>query len=117
MGHYIHDAIVVSSFSSVFLDQAVTKAAELGLQIIGPNAPGLNNLQSFLVCPDGSKEGWLDSNVVDKLREEFLEFLRGYAYLDGSSPLEWVYISYSCDQRTAQVNADTWHPHGHLIQR
>jgi hypothetical protein len=56
-----------------------------------------NDVRSFLVAWDGSKEGWDVSDNADEAREEFVAWLRGAFYDDGSSPLNWVEVQYGGD--------------------
>ena len=65
----------------------------------------VNGSRSFLVAPDGSKEGWLESATGDAMRSEFVAYLRSLAYEDGSTPLSWVELSYGGDDDEVQVYA------------
>ena len=62
MGYMRHDAIVVTSWKREVLDVVAAKARELGLKVLGPSAGVTNGIATFLVCPDGSKEGWEESD-------------------------------------------------------
>jgi hypothetical protein len=68
-------------------------------QVTTPTPSLLNATRSFLVAPDGSKEGWEDSDEGDQRREEFVEWLRGQAYDDGSSPLAWIELYFAAEQQ------------------
>jgi hypothetical protein len=59
----------------------------------------MNSTRSFLVAPDGSKEGWEESDKGDQRREEFVEWLRGQAYNDGSNPLAWIELYFAAEQQ------------------
>ena len=51
------------------------KAVEAGIRktiILGPHK-GVNGYDTYVYCPDGSKEGWSASDASDGLREEFIE--------------------------------------------
>lgn len=108
MGYIRHDAIVVTSWQRDALDAAAAKAQELGLEVIGPSSKAINGVSTFLVCPDGSKEGWAASDEFDAKRAAFLEYLNGERYEDNSSCLAWVAISYGSDYREAVIKAHTW---------
>lgn len=54
----------------------------------------INNYQSFFIPPDGSKEGWCDSNEGDKRRKRFVKYLDQQREEDGSTCLKWVEIQY-----------------------
>jgi hypothetical protein len=94
MGTMIHDAIVVTSWKTDLLRQAAQVATTLGLLVVGPHEPVINAISTFVVCPDGSKEGWAASYAGDELRNKFVEWLDKQRYEDGSSALAWVAIRY-----------------------
>lgn len=56
-----------------------------------------NGTRSFFVAPDGSKEGWEESDDADLARKELTDWLDGQRYGDHSSPLAWVEIQYGDD--------------------
>ena len=110
-----HDAIVVSSFEDAAIKRAVGKAKEIGLEVLGPSSNAFNGYLTILICPDGSKEGWPESNASDHRRAEFLQWLDGERYADNSSSFDWVAIAYSGDDWEAKITAHAWeHP---LIDR
>ncbi len=77
MGYIRHHAIVVTGQHeriSEARQAAVDAGCRLVSEVIGP---GINATSSFLVAPDGSKEGWRDSDEGDAARERFIEWLRG----------------------------------------
>ena len=55
---------------------------------------GLNNYSVVVMIPDGSKEGWPESERGDITRDKFIEELEKVEYEDGSSPWEYVEISF-----------------------
>jgi hypothetical protein len=100
MGYIRHNAIVVTCWDKTRI-AAAHGAAERCL-------PGLvssivdshiNGYHSFLVAPDGSKEGWSDSDKGDAARAEFISWLESQRYEDNSTPFEWVEIAYGSDDR------------------
>lgn len=54
----------------------------------------LNNIQTFIVMPDGSKEHWPESDVGDDFRKSFIAEIESHTYEDGSSPWFWVEVGY-----------------------
>lgn len=101
-----HDAIVVTSCMDEWIDRAAAMARELGLQVLGPSGPLINGYRTFLVCPDGSKEGWVDSDTGDAKREAFLRYLDSVRLADGSSHLEWVSVAYGRDLVDSVITED-----------
>lgn len=75
----------------------------LGVSEVSP--PLWNDARSFAIWWDGSKEGWDASDVADRVRAEFVDWLREQAYEDGSSPLRWVELSYADDDGITMVLA------------
>lgn len=108
MGYIKHDAILVTSWKREALEEAADKARELGLEVLGPSAKVTNGISTFLICPDGSKEGWNESDDYDEKRSEYLGYLNGVRYEDNSSCLSWVAVAYSPDDRGASVTAHAW---------
>lgn len=108
MGYMRHNAIVVTSWKAEAIEAAACRARNLGLTVIVQNEEAINGYRTLLVCPDGSKEGWNESDQGDKQRSDFRDWMNTQRYEDGSSNLEWVEISYGSDDRTAKVEATAW---------
>ena len=112
MGHIVHHAIVVTSWKEDLLVELATYAAGLGAVVIGPSTEAVNGYRTLTVCPDGSKEGWKDSDDGDARRESIKAWLTENRYEDGSSPLEWVEIMYGddlyADYVAPQITDDQW---------
>lgn len=111
MGYLRPTAIIVTGNYGDNAERAHAKAVEIfhqpegfhgPLEVVTPLTPPLmNSSRSFLVAWDGSKEGWSTSDVYDARRAEFIEYLRGEAYDDGSSPLDWIEVQYGGDDGEA----------------
>lgn len=56
----------------------------------------VNGYRSFLVAPDGSKEGWPESADGDARRAEFIAYLRGQS-------LGWVEVQFDDDERETKI--------------
>lgn len=110
MGTIIHDVIVVTSWDEKALKLAhsfcVGKAATFSAfphadnwsQIVSPIIPGLvNGYATFIVAPDGSKEGWDTSDSGDGLRTAIVAELKKFRFDDGSSPLDWIHVRFGDD--------------------
>jgi len=93
MGYIRHDAIVVtgSDYNSSLAD-ARDKAIELGL-LCSPIVDGaVNGYLSFLIAPDGSKEGWDHSHEAEAARTEWIKWVRAeHPYLN------WAHVSFGGD--------------------
>ena len=108
MGYMRHDAILVTSWNEGAILSAAAKAHEIGLEVLGPSAKAMNNIRTLLVCPDGSKEGWKESDAFDVKRAAFFDYLNSVRHEDNSSPLSWVSLAYSSDERAAEITAHAW---------
>lgn len=59
--------------------------------LVGPVQSVVNGYLSFAFLPDGSKEGWEDSDLGDEFRQRFID-LFSFAHGDGSSPFDVLVI-------------------------
>jgi hypothetical protein len=75
MGYIMHDAIVVTGFLRDEVHRARTEAMDRGLLVSEPVQGTMNGYETFLIAPDGSKEGWKDSNSFDEKRNAWLQWL------------------------------------------
>lgn len=62
-----------------------------------------NGLASFFVAPDGSYQGFGESDAGDARRAEFIAYLRSEYYEDGSSAIKWAEVQYGDDENEAKV--------------
>lgn len=89
------------------VERAHAKALELfdGTQAfvseITPQA--VNGHRSFFVAPDGSKEGWEESDACDTARAAFVKWLRD----DPDFHLEWVEIQFGDDDAQTRIVHDS----------
>ena len=117
MSHVTHHAIVVTSWNEEELKEAHQKAQTIGLMVsaivlhgysdVLPaygtlNQRRINGGGSFFVAPDGSNDGWPESDQGDVRRWHFLKYLREV------ENIIWVEIAYSPDDATAEVTQHTW---------
>jgi hypothetical protein len=89
MGYVKHNAAIVTNWDFKKLESAHKKAKEIyaakfepdvmvrdAARLVSDIIHGITNSQaSFFIAPDGSKEGWADSNKSDEARTEFLDWL------------------------------------------
>ena len=104
MGYYVHHAIVVtiSDYGEKHQKPSVVhqKAKGIFFDDVSPLVDSKMGFYSFLVGPDGSKEGWAQSDEGDEKRSEFISYLEELPHDDGSSPVNWVEIQYGGDDPT-----------------
>ena len=94
MSHTKHDAIVITTWDPPLIKSAQRKAKKLGLPVTNICRSSINGYYTICVCPDGSKEGWDESEAGDKGRAELVAWMKTHAYEDGSNRLQWVHIEY-----------------------
>lgn len=96
MGYMLYHAIIVSTRtpSPAPIREAWAAATYLGCTVTNWVSNHINDVRTFMVVPDGSKEGWPESNVGDDRRKEFVDWLKTQEYADGSSSYHWVELSY-----------------------
>lgn len=85
MGTIQHHTIVITTWR----DDApiiAAKAASLGCTVAGPTQPAFG-FSTVCVAPDGSKEGWTDSDEGDVRRNEFVAWLE-------SKDHAWVEVAF-----------------------
>lgn len=108
MGYIRHNAIVVtgmhewshdSSLLTIF--DAHVAAENAGCRLVSPVVgPGTNGTSSFLVAPDGSKEGWTESDEQDQARDRFVAWLREQ---DPEGYFDWVEVVLGSDDQEALI--------------
>lgn len=104
MGYTRHHAILVSSFGyGDWIEQAHREACRWFHWVSPLSPPQLNNVRSFFIPPDGSNEGWEESDEGDRRRDAMIGWLRAQRFTDGSSPLEWAEVLYGDDNGEARV--------------
>lgn len=104
MGYTSHHAILVTAFGKEYAEDAYEKAAEIFAEIEDWSTPSLqpspimespaNSYYTFVIPPDGSKEGWPPSDKGNECRERFASWLDQQRYGDGSSPYAWAVVRY-----------------------
>ncbi len=113
MGYILHHTIVITSCQEALLKRAHKNARHCFGKATSPlTPPTVNGYRSFFIAPDGSKEGWSESDDGDRQRVEFKAWLHSLAYEDGSTSLAWFEASYSSDDRAAKVTNHAWEKMG-----
>lgn len=110
MGYIRHHAIVVTGLDyddgHPRIGQARQAAIDAGCALVTEVVgPGINGTCSFLVAPDGSKEGWRESDEGDAARERFIVWLRDdemHGYFN------WTEVAFGPDDREAVVERNAW---------
>lgn len=90
MGYIRHDAIVVTCWDEKRSNKAHEKAKEIGLIVSEIVETKLNGYYSFLIAPDGSKEGWDSSDEGEEMRRRWIE----WANSEPELWVDWAYVNY-----------------------
>lgn len=105
-----HHAIIVSSWDENRLAAAHRHALEIFPCVSSIQASRVNGTQSFFIPPDGSKDGWPQSDDGDRERRAFLDYMEAQRYECGSSALDWVEVAYG--ECKPAITACDWRPAG-----
>lgn len=54
----------------------------------------VNSKETLLLAPTGSKKGWSTDKEGEALRNKLISWMTEFEYDDGSSPFDWVEVSY-----------------------
>lgn len=108
MGYIRHNAIIVTTWNAELATATAAEARALGLSVLGPSEEAIDGYRSVVIVPDGSKEGWGDSDLGDERRAALKGWLQSQRYDDGSSPLEWVEVAYGSDDCEASIVDTEW---------
>lgn len=100
MGWDRHHAIIVTGFDHERVANAHRYAVDTGATVTDLILSPLNNWESFVVMPDGSKEGWADSDLGDRRRATIVEYLR-----QPDNWLDWVEVQYGDDAKETVIIA------------
>lgn len=90
MGYFKHDAVVamVDGYDEPTREALVALRSDLRSKVseylvdlfVGPIA-GMNGYDVWAILPDGSKEGLVDSDVFDDIRDRFMEICPGAVHV------------------------------------
>lgn len=96
MGYIKHEAIIVTGWNEERLTAARDKAVELELVVTPFAESPVNGYKSFLIVPDGSKEGWEESDKGEVRREAWISWASD-PEAGGSRRVDWAMVRYGGD--------------------
>ena len=106
MGYIKHHAIVVTSYDKGKCEAAHGYAASLfDTQVTPLLLSPVNGFYSFFIGPDGSKEGWIDSDRGDGRRADFINYIYDQRFEDNSNALSYAEFYYGEDNGRAAIEA------------
>ena len=80
MGYVRHNAIIATGWQSEAVDALVAYAANLGAEVLR-GTEQINGYITVCITPDGSKEGWSNSEDGDARRKKIREWLNAAEYI------------------------------------
>lgn len=109
MGHIAHHTIVVTSWRGESIKSAQLEAR----RTFGSNAVSsvktsiVNSYYSFFVAPDGSKEGWTESDLGDGRRKRFIDWMKDREHPERNASLEWVEVCFGRDVGKSRITGQS----------
>ena len=104
MGYIRHHAIAVTSWDigkiSIIHEKAVDLFGSIVSELI--ESP-VNTYISFFIAPDGSKEGWSESELHDSKRAKFIKEVNKLKYSDGSNSVRYCEFFYGDDNDESKI--------------
>lgn len=111
MGYALHHVIIVIGAdmgSRDWMAEAHERASAIGLRPTPLVRAPINAYRSFMVPPDGSNEGWAESDEGNEKRVAFVNWLDDARYEDGSTPLKWAEVAIGDDSECETEVTDSW---------
>lgn len=107
---YIRDEAIIVTGNPAECEAAQAAANRIGLLTTNTTGHRTNGMCSLLIVPDGSKEGWDDSDTGDAQRDKWKSWAREMYGRDLASGYSfyprWVHVAYD-DNGDAEV-VDRW---------
>ena len=94
MGVMNHDCVIATTSDSDAVAALINAAEQMGIKPLVITPVNQFGYRTVMLPPDGSKEGWEDSNNGDRMREAFIALIGSFNYSDGSNPFSWVEVSF-----------------------
>lgn len=110
MGFIRHHAILVTHWDLDKINDAHSEAIRNGLDVSGISVTEINGYATFCVFPDGSKEGWPESENGDIRRDAFVAWLRSQESEPGYPMYGWAELCYGSDDAGATLTRHGWSP-------
>jgi hypothetical protein len=104
MSYVIHNPIVVISNIEKYINKAHEKAKDIfGKYVTEIILSNINSCRSFMIPPDGSKEGWPESDEGDQRRDKFIEWIESQKYEDDSNSITYIEVDYNEKESTCNI--------------
>jgi hypothetical protein len=101
MGYIKHHSIIICTYDEDLAKKARQRAKRDFGNLVSPlRKTYINNWWSFAILPDGSKEGWPESNMFDEARDSFKGWIIKHRYEDDSNPYDAVEVWFDEEGKT-----------------
>ena len=104
MGTINHNAIIATTWNKSVAKKMQQWCVMMG-HIHTSSTDKINGYTTLFFPPDGSKEGWNESDFGDEVRAHIITRLKEDDYDDGSSPWAWIEVGYG-DYGQAVLNGN-----------
>lgn len=98
MGVENNECVIATTWDNKAMDkvkQWVAKINSESWQSLFVFVPGIvNDKETVILAPCGSKKGWEEDKEIEYLRNSFIEYLETFNYEDGSNPFDYVEVGY-----------------------
>lgn len=91
MGIINHNAIIATTWNTEVFGKVSEFTKNNNPNVFLLSDKQINGYRTIVLVPDGSKEGWPESDEFDDLRDRFIKKLESCAYDDGSNPVWRLY--------------------------
>jgi len=97
MGTIQHNAVIATTWDNEKFDamiEWINQLSDREKELFVARKSWVNSYRTIILTPDGSKEGWPESDAGDNLRNRFLTRLHRDGYEDGGNCWDFVHIGY-----------------------
>lgn len=103
MGYIRHHSVIVTTANDDAIEAAHVAAVAIGGCVSPIMHSGMNGYRSFAMLPDGSKEGWEDSDIGDGRRDSIIGWIDRYNQKVGYRAFDWVEVQFGGDDESSAV--------------
>lgn len=98
----IHRALIVTTYDEKLIkslhDFSIVESSHGGSIVTPVHRSPVNCYFTFVILPEGSGEGWEDSERAKEFRQSVVDEIRTHDDPeDGSNPFEWALVEYGSD--------------------
>lgn len=106
MGYIRHHSIAITSWDNELIKKAHEKATQIFKNRTSTLLDSdINGYKSFFIAPDGSKEGWRESDIGNTQRNIFKDWIKEQDFEDGSNSLSFCEFFYGDDNGESLIEA------------